>query len=79
MKKSLLILLFALGMGYWGWGQVTLPHLDAINYTVSQGLQTQTGWTSLNSGDNLLIASGSLAYAGLETPNFNKVSFDGVE
>jgi hypothetical protein len=78
MKKTLLILLFAIGVCYWGWGQVTLPHLDPINYTVGQALQTQTGWTTLNSGDNLLIASGSLSYSGLATPSYNKVTFDGA-
>jgi hypothetical protein len=78
MKKTLLILLFAFGVSYWGWGQTTLPHLDPINYAVGQALQTQTGWTTLNSGDNLLIASGSLSYSGLETPTYNKVTFDGA-
>jgi hypothetical protein len=78
MKKTLLILLVTVGFGYWGWGQVTLPHLDPINYTVGQGLQTQAGWTTLNTGDNLLIASGSLSYSGIETPTYNKVTFDGA-
>jgi len=57
-------------------GQVTLPHLDPLNYTVGQGLQTQTNWTSLNSGDALLIATGNLSYPGLPTSTGNKVTFD---
>jgi hypothetical protein len=79
MKKLFLILFsVVLGVCLSGgvWGQATLPHLDAINYTVGQGLQTQTGWTSLNSGDALLIASGSLSYSGLEASSANKVTFD---
>jgi hypothetical protein len=60
------------------WGQVSLPHFDPINYTVGQGLQTQTGWTSLNSGDALLIASGNLTYAGLPASTGNKVTYDGA-
>jgi hypothetical protein len=78
MKKTFLILLVTLGFGYWGLGQVTLPHLDPINYTVGQGLQTQAGWTTLNTGDDLLIASGSLSFTGLETSTFNKVTFSGA-
>ncbi len=58
-------------------GQATLPHHDPLNYTVSQGLQSQTGWTSLNSGDDLLIASGNLSSNSLPASSGNKVTFDG--
>ena len=75
--KSYITVSFLL-IGFLGWGQVTLPHHDPINYTVGQGLQTQTGWTSLNSGDALLISSGNLTYAGLSTATGNKVTFDGA-
>lgn len=75
--KSFIIVSFLL-IGFLGWGQVTLPHHDPINYTVGQGLQTQTGWTSLNSGDALLISSGNLTYAGLIAATGNKVTFDGA-
>ena len=67
-------------MGIWGEevrGQVTLPHYDGINYTVGQGLQTQTNWTTLNSGDDLLIAAGNLSYTGLLESTGNKVTFNG--
>ena len=57
--------------------QVTLPHHDAIDYA-SGGLQTQTGWTALNTGDDLLISTGSLTYSGLEASTGNKVTFDGL-
>lgn len=56
--------------------QVTLPHYDGMNYTEGTSLQTQTGWTSMNSGDNLAITSGSLSYTGLPAFVGNKVSFD---
>lgn len=58
--------------------QVTLPHLDAINYTAGQSLQTQSGWTALTGTDDLLITSGSLSYSGLEASSGNKLSFDGA-
>jgi len=57
--------------------QVTIPHYDGLDYTVGQGLQTQTGWTLLNSGDDLAIVSGSLTYPGLLGSTGNKVSFAG--
>lgn len=59
-------------------GQVTLPHLDPISYTAGTALQTQTGWTSLNSGDDLAVTSGSLSYSGLAASTGNKVAFDGA-
>ncbi|MDI1255401.1 MAG: T9SS sorting signal type C domain-containing protein [Flavobacterium sp.] len=58
--------------------QVTLPHVDPINYTVGQGLQAQTGWTVLNSGDDLLISSGNLSYTGLPASTGSKVTFTGA-
>ena len=58
-------------------GQVALPHYEPINYTIGQALQTQATWTSLNSGDDLTISSGSLNYSGLQNSTFNKISFDG--
>lgn len=64
-------------VGNVGWGQATLPHYDGINYTVGQALQTQTGWTLLNSGDNILIESGSLNFTGLLASTGEKFSFDG--
>lgn len=78
MKRFLLLLIFGIEMGLMGWGQVTLPHHDPIDYTVGQGLQTQSGWTSINSGDALLITSGNLTYSGLPTSTGNKIAFDGA-
>jgi len=58
--------------------QVTLPHYDGLDYTVGQGLQIQSGWTSLNTGDDLTITSGSLSYSGLPASTGNKVAFAGA-
>ncbi|OFX52636.1 MAG: hypothetical protein A2046_02080 [Bacteroidetes bacterium GWA2_30_7] len=75
LKLSLIVLL-ALVVGK-GWGQVALPHLDALNYTVGQDLALpQSGWTSLNSGDALLITTGNLSYTGLVASSGAKVTFD---
>jgi hypothetical protein len=58
--------------------QVTLPHYDGLDYTAGQSLSTQIGWTSLYSGDDLLITSGNLSYPGFGAPDGNKISFDGA-
>jgi len=80
MKKltfcaTLIVAIFALALN--GFGQVTLPHLDAIDYSVGSTLQTQTGWTAVNSGDDILVTSGNLNYSGLQTSSGNKISFGG--
>ena len=59
-------------------GQATLPHHDPLNYTVPGPLQTQSGWTTLNTGDNLAISSGNLSYSGLPSSSGNKLTFDGA-
>ena len=62
-----------------GFGQVTLPHYDPLNYTVGQSLTTQTGWALMNtSTTDMLIASGNLSYNGLPTSTGNKVAFGGA-
>ena len=58
--------------------QVTLPHLDAMNYTSGTALGVASGWAALNSGDAINVASGNLSYFGLPTSTGNKISFDGV-
>ena len=69
----LLMMIFASLMSL---GQATLPHHDPLNYTVPGPLQTQSGWTALNSGDNLAIAAGNLSYSGLPASTGNKLTFD---
>ncbi|SHK41964.1 GEVED domain-containing protein [Epilithonimonas mollis] len=69
---------FFILIGFQGLAQVTLPHLDAVNYTAGQSLQTQTNWTVLNTGDDILITSGNLSYSGLAASSGNKFAFDGA-
>ncbi len=64
MKKSLLILLFALGVTYWGWGQ--LITFDNFNYA-DLSLLTNNGWVAHSGGGTQPIdvgASNGLTYAG---------------
>jgi hypothetical protein len=59
-----------------GFGQVTLPHLDPLNYTAAQSLTAQTGWTLVNTATtDMLISSGSLSYSGMVASTGNKVAF----
>jgi len=58
--------------------QVTLPHLDAMNYTSGTALGVASGWAAVNSGDAINVASGNLSYFGLPTSTGNKISFDGA-
>jgi hypothetical protein len=60
------------------YSQVTLPHYDGIDYTVGSALQTQTGWTVLNTGDDLAVVAGSLNYTGLQASTGNKIAFGGA-
>jgi len=76
--KTLLVAIVLVVGSFSSWGQVTLPNLDPINYTVGQGLQTQANWTTLNSGDNILISTGNLSYPGLVGSTGSKFTFDGA-
>ena len=56
----------------------SLPHYEGFDYTVGDALGVQaTNWTNLNSGDSVLVTSGSLSYNGLLSSTGNKVSFNG--
>jgi len=62
------------------WGQVSLPHHDAFNYTNGQSLPSQTagGWfLSASATSDMLITTGSLTYSNLASSSGNKVSFEG--
>lgn len=73
---TIFIMLFVFAFSQQGWGQVTLPHYEGLNYTVGQSLDIQTNWTSLNSGDALLMTSGNLSYNNMPTSTGNKITFD---
>ena len=54
----------------------TLPFSDAFDYTVGANLSEDDAWTDLNSGDNIVVASGSLDYSGLQGSTGNSITFD---
>ena len=56
----------------------TLPIIEPFNYTVGANLSEQTGWEKINTGDDIVIASGNLDYTGLIASTGNKISFDEI-
>jgi len=77
LKKMILVLAFAF-LSTAGWAQVALPHYEAFNYPVGKTLQLQAGWSGLNTGDSIFIASGNLSYTGLKESTGNKITFGGL-
>jgi hypothetical protein len=57
-----------------------LPYYEPFVYTAGNSLGQSQQWSNVNTGDNILITNGSLAYAGL-SPNGNSASFaaDGID
>jgi hypothetical protein len=83
MKQNFYTKIFFLLLLFWGvgervMGQVTLPHYEAFNYTAGTPLQTQVGWTAINTGDNIDVLSGNLSYTGMPAPIGNKIGFAGI-
>jgi hypothetical protein len=76
MKKIYLLLVLVMTT-ISGWSQLLY---EPFNYTpsTSQGLAVQSGgaWSIINSGDSVIITSGSLTYPGLQTSAGNKIEFD---
>ncbi|MCX6145517.1 MAG: T9SS type A sorting domain-containing protein [Ignavibacteriales bacterium] len=60
------------------WAQVTLPHYDGFNYPGGSTLGGQGNWINNNSGDSILVATGSLSYTGFPASSGNRVTFDGT-
>jgi len=54
----------------------SLPFSDAFYYTVGANLSDDSGWTDINSGDNIVVASESLDYTGLAASTGNSITFD---
>lgn len=54
----------------------TLPINEHFNYTVGNSLSSQQLWTSLNSGDDILVSAGNLTFSGI-TSSGNSISFVG--
>ncbi len=55
----------------------SLPLNEQFDYNTGQNLGDQNNWSNNNSGDEVLITSGSLTYPGLDSNTGNSVSFDG--
>jgi hypothetical protein len=55
----------------------TLPFDEPFNYTVGNSLTAEQKWTSVNTGDNIVIAAGSLSYPGVTTTG-NSATFGGA-
>ncbi len=55
----------------------TLPYQESFPYTVGGSLNTEQKWSLVNTGDNILIASGSMAYPGI-TATGNSITFVGT-
>ncbi len=53
-----------------------LPLYEGFDYTDGANLGDQPNWTNNNSGDEVLVATGSLSYTGLDTSGGNSVTFD---
>jgi len=53
-----------------------LPISDAFDYAVGGNLSDDDAWVDLNSGDNIVVASGSLNYTGLAASTGNSITFD---
>ena len=53
-----------------------LPLYEPFNYVVGSNLGGQGSWVNLNTGDEILTASGNLSYTGLLAPTGESVAFD---
>ena len=54
-----------------------LPYNEPFNYTVGNSLGAEQKWTNVNTGDNVLVATGNLNYTGI-TSIGNSVTFSGA-
>ncbi len=55
----------------------TLPFTESFPYTVGNSLNSEQKWSVLNTGDNIVTATGNLNYTGI-TSTGNLVSFGGT-
>jgi hypothetical protein len=54
-----------------------LPYQEPFPYTVGSSLGAEQKWTNVNTGDNIVVAAGSLSYPGF-TSSGNSVTFTGT-
>jgi hypothetical protein len=55
----------------------TLPFTESFPYTVGNSLNGEQKWSILNTGDNIVTATGNLSYTGI-TSTGNLISFGGA-
>jgi hypothetical protein len=55
----------------------TLPYQESFPYTAGGSLNAEQKWSLVNTGDNIAIAAGSLAYPGI-TATGNSITFVGT-
>jgi hypothetical protein len=77
LQLELLLGFLIIGTGNSVLSQVTLPHYEGFEYTAGSTLQTQGGWTAINTGDDILIAEGSLSFPDYIASKGNKITFGG--
>jgi hypothetical protein len=54
-----------------------LPYLESFPYTIGGSLNAEQRWSAVNTGDNVTVATGSLAYPGISASG-NSVTFVGT-
>lgn len=55
----------------------TLPYSEPFNYAVGNSIGGEQKWTNVNTGDNVLVATGNLNYTGI-TSTGNSITFSGA-
>lgn len=55
----------------------TLPYYEPFNYTIGNVLTSEQKWTNVNTGDDILVATGNLSYSGV-TPLGNSITWNGA-
>ena len=80
MKKNYIFtLLLTLCFSVFSFGQVSLPHYESFDYTVTENLDAQTNWEAYSGqGTNSIdIVSGNLTYSGFANPAGNSINMVG--
>lgn len=54
-----------------------LPFYEDFDYTAGNSLGLEQKWTNVNSGDDIMVTAGNLAYSNLN-PQGNSIMFDGA-
>lgn len=57
---------------------IAFPIIEPFDYTDATNLGDQERWENVNSGDEILVSSGSLSYTGLASSSGNKITFSEI-